>query len=166
MRTRHFTLPAFFAGALFGAGAAWLALPYAALSQAPPIPDAPPSSDRRITITVTEEERVHIQSQMLTYLVDLQTLNMAVADEDRSLIREVAEAQANRRGQTGIGRSLRAKMPDGFRQINQSLRSDFSALAEVSDTAPISELQERLSFVMAQCVACHGTYTVSVAQAD
>lgn len=173
MRTRHFTLPAFFAGAFFGAGAAWLALPYAASSQAAPTSNAPrdaalasPGGDGRITFAVTEEERAHIQAQMLAFLVDLQTLNMAVADEDRSLIREVAGAQANRRGQDGIGRSLRPKMPDGFRQINQSLRADFSALADVSDTATIGELQERLSFVMAQCVACHGTYTVSVAQAD
>ncbi len=173
MRTPRLTLPAFFAGALLGFGAAWLALPYAASSQSPPAADptadaalAAPNRDTRIMFAVTGDERIHIQTQMLAYLTDLQTLNMAVADEDRSLIREVAEAQANRRDPAGIGRKLRAKAPDGFRQINQSLRSDFSALAEASDTASIGELQERLAFVMAKCVACHGTYTVTAAPAD
>lgn len=167
------TVLTFIAGAVCGVGATYLALPHTAASQVPPTAAAPKEvarpaapGDTRISFAVTQAERTHIQGQMLTFLTDLQTLNMAVADEDRDLIREIGTAQANRRDPNGIGQTLRMKAPAGFRQINQSLRGDFAALAEAADTAPVGELQERLSLVMSKCVACHGTYTVSLAEPE
>jgi len=115
---------------------------------------------------VTNEEQAHIQGQMLEFLTDLQKLNTALVDSDREWIHEIAAAQATRRDPNGIGQQLRKKAPEGFTQISQSLRSEFSALAEAADSESIEELQQRLSLVTAKCVACHGSYTVSTQSAD
>lgn len=167
----------FLGGGACGAGLAVALLSHGAnepASQAPPtlvVEAAVPQplsadSETRIVFAVTNEEQAHIQSQMLEFLTDLQKLNTALVDSDREWIQEIAAAQATRRDPDGIGQQLRKKAPEGFTQISQSLRSEFSALAEAADSESIEELQQRLSLVTAKCVACHGSYTVSTQSAD
>ena len=126
----------------------------------------PLAGETRTVFAVTGEERAHVQSQMLEFLVDLQNLNTALADSDRKWIHEIALAQSTRRAPDRIGQQLRKKAPEGFSQISQSLRSDFSALADAAETESIEELQERVSLVTGKCVACHGSYTVATQPAD
>lgn len=123
-------------------------------------------SETRTVFVVTNDEQAHIQSQMIEFLVDLQNLNAALAEGDREWVREIATAQATRRDPNGIGQQLRKKAPEGFTQISQSLRRDFSELSEAAGSEPIEELQQRLSLVTAKCVACHGSYMVSTLSAD
>ena len=126
----------------------------------------PADGETRTVFAVTGEERAHIRSQMLEFLVDLQNLNMALADSDREWIYEIASAQGAQRAPDTVGRQLREKAPEGFSQISQSLRSDFSALAAAAESESIEDLQERVSLVTARCVACHGSYTVTTQSAD
>lgn len=122
--------------------------------------------ETRTAFAVTGEERALIRSQMLEFLVDLQSLNMALADSDREWIYEIASAQGALRAPDTVGRQLREKAPEGFSQISQSLRSDFSALAAAAESESIEDLQERVSLVTARCVACHSSYTVTTQSAN
>ena len=167
----------FIGGGACGAGlaAAYLSvtLTQGALPNAPPQPVAEAAigapgtadSETRSVFAVTGEERAHIRSQMLEFLVDLQGLNTALADSDRQWVHEIASAQGARAPDT-VGRQLREKAPEGFSQISQSLRSEFTALAAAAESEPIEDLQERVSLVTAKCVACHGSYTVATQSAD
>lgn len=123
-------------------------------------------AETRTVFAVTVEERAHIQSQMLEFLVDLQNLNSALAESDREWVKEIALAQSTHRAPDTIGQQLRKKAPEGFSQISQSLRSDFSALADAAETESIEELQERVSLVTGKCVACHGSYTAATQPTD
>lgn len=140
-------------------------LPEPSIQAAAGVPD-PVDGETRTVFAVTGEERAHIQSQMLEFLVDLQNLNSALAESDREWVKEIASAQSTRRAPDTIGQQLRKKAPEGFSQISQSLRSDFSALADAAETESIEELQERVSLVTGKCVACHGSYTVATRPAD
>ena len=167
------TMLVFISGGACGAG-----LAFALLSEGPggatrdllssPAVERPLSAERetRAVFAVTADEQAHIRSQMLEFLVDLQNLNTALAEADREWVYEIAAAQATRRDPSGTGQQLRAKAPEGFTQISQSLRSDFSALADAAASESIEDLQERVSLVTANCVACHGSYTVSILSAD
>ena len=125
-----------------------------------------PDGETRAVFVVTNHERQHIQSQMLAFLTALQTLNTAVAESDRELIAEVASAQATQHSPNAAGQTLRAKAPEGFTQISQSLRADFSALAEAAASEPMGEIQHRLGAITGKCVACHGTYAIAADAAD
>ncbi len=142
-------------------------------AQAPTVGDAAstqldaPSADRpertvdgRLAIYIGAEERAHVRTQMLGFLSGLQVLNAAALDEDRATIRSVALDLAQGE-QSPVAASLRAKTPDGFRQISKALREDFGSIAKAADTAPMYEIQQLLSDTMSKCTACHGTYAVT-----
>lgn len=167
----------FVGGGVCGAGLACALLSQGAtgrLGKASPPPPTevaverprPSDSEARTVFAVTNDEQAHIQSQMLEFLVDLQNLNTALAEADRDWIRDIATVQATRRDPTGMGQQLRKKAPEGFSQISQSLRRDFTDLGEAAGSEPIEELQQRLSLLMAKCVACHGSYAVSAPPTD
>lgn len=168
----------FIGGGACGAGLA-AAFFHLSPAQAPSLKTPPPAAaesavsvsdplveETRTVFAVTGEERAHIQSQMLEFLVDLQNLNAALAEADKVWIKEIASAQGPQRAPDAVGKQLREKAPEGFSQISQSLRRDFSALAEATETESIEELQERVSLLTGKCVACHGSYTVATQSAD
>lgn len=175
--TRLRTVLLVFAGTLCGAALTYFVLPRQAAPQAPqsvvrlgPVTEVSAESARsptgatRIEFAVTQEERAHIEGQMLTFLIDLQNLNSALSSSDRAWISDIANGQARPQDQRGFGRQLRAKAPEGFTQISQSLRSDFADLANASASEPVEELQERVSLIVSRCVACHGAYALEDAQ--
>jgi hypothetical protein len=125
-----------------------------------------PASETRIVFAVTSDEQAHIQSQMLSFLTDLQNLNSALAVSDRDWIREIASAQAKPHDPKGFGQQLRKTAPEGFTQISQSLRRDFADLADASETEPVEQLQERVALMTGKCVACHGSYAISTTPSE
>jgi len=149
-------------GALIGASGVHL-LVSDSLSDTPasgtPASDAPKAApsgfDGRIAIALLPEERLHVRGEMLDFLRGVQALSDATLSEDRDTIRDVARSL--RRGD-GSGRSIRQKVPDGFREISRGLRGDFAAIADMADTADMPEIQRALSDSLNRCAACHGTY--------
>ena len=113
------------------------------------------TADGRLALYYTADERAHISEEMLAFLQGVQTLNSAVVDGDRETIQVTADSL--RRG-NGQGRGVQMKSPEGFRRIGQSLRQDFGAIADMSMTASLPDIQEALGNAMTKCVACHGSY--------
>ena len=113
------------------------------------------TADGRIALYYTAEDRTHISAEMLGFLQGLQTISGAVAEDDRETIRDAAGAL--RRG-NGQGQAVQAKSPEGFRQIGRALRQDFGDIADMAETADMSDIQITLGNALAKCAACHGTY--------
>lgn len=113
------------------------------------------TADGRIALYLTAEDRAHVSGEMLAFLEGIQTISAAALDEDRETIRETAEAL--RRG-NAQGMAVQQKAPEGFRQIGRSLRQDFGAIADMSMTAGMPDIQLTLSDAMMKCSACHNSY--------
>jgi glycine cleavage system regulatory protein len=113
------------------------------------------TADGRIALYYTAADRAHVSTEMLAFLQGMQTIQAAALQEDRETI--AATANALRRG-NGQGQAVQMKSPDGFRRIGQSLRQDFGAIADMSDTASMADIQLVLSDAMTKCAACHGSY--------
>lgn len=113
------------------------------------------TADGRIALYYTADDRAHISGEMLGFLQGLQTISAAMADEDRETIHDAAAAL--RRG-NGQGMAVQMKSPEGFRVLGRSLRDDFSAIADMSGTADMADIQIAVSSAMSKCVACHGSF--------
>ena len=113
------------------------------------------TADGRLALYYTADDRAHISEEMLGFLQGLQTINGAIADEDREAIRDTAGAL--RRG-NGQGQAVQQKSPEGFRTIGRSLRQDFGAISDMAMTAEMDEIQLAVSDAMGKCVACHGSF--------
>ena len=121
------------------------------------------TADGRTALYYTADDRAHISSEMLGFLQGLQTINGAIAEEDRETLRDAAAAL--RRG-NGQGMAVQMKSPEGFRTIGRSLRDDFGAIADMSMTADMADIQRAVSGAMTKCMACHGSYQVVEVKAD
>ncbi len=113
------------------------------------------TADGRLALYYTADDRAHISGEMLGFLQGLQTISMAVAEEDRETIRDAAGAL--RRG-GGQGQAVQQKSPEGFRMIGRSLRQDFGTISDMAMTADMDDLQLAVSDAMGKCAACHGSY--------
>jgi hypothetical protein len=113
--------------------------------------------DGRLALYFTADDRAHISAEMLGFLQGLQTIEAAIAEEDRETIRDVAAGL--RRG-NGQGQAVQANAPDGFRSIGQSMRQDFGDISGIAMTAEMDEIQLSVSGIMGKCAACHGSYKV------
>ena len=113
------------------------------------------TADGRLALYFTAADRAHISEEMLAFLQGVQVIGAATLEDDRETIRDTAGALRMGNGQ---GQGVQAKSPDGFRQIGRSLRQDFGAIADMSMTAPMQDIQLTLSDAMTKCAACHGTY--------
>ena len=118
------------------------------------------TADGRIALYFTADDRAHVSGQMLAFLQGVQTISAAVAEEDRETIRETADALRLGSGD-GRGQAVQMKAPEGFRTIGRSLRQDFGAIADMSATAGMPEIELTLSDAMTKCAACHGSYKVA-----
>lgn len=113
------------------------------------------TADGRIALYYTATDRAHISAEMMAFLQGMQAIQTAALQEDRETI--AATANALRRG-NGQGRAVQMKSPEGFRQMGQSLRQDFGAIADMSGTASMADIQLVLGDAMVKCTTCHGSY--------
>ncbi|MEZ5954697.1 MAG: hypothetical protein R3C13_10390 [Hyphomonas sp.] len=113
------------------------------------------TADGRIALYFNADDRAHVSAEMLGFLQGLQAISGAVAAEDREAIR--AAADALRRGD-GTGQGVQQKAPEGFRTIGRSLRGDFGAIADMAETAEMTDILEALAGAESKCMACHGTF--------
>lgn len=164
MATLTQTLAVGVIGALAGCGITYLAMTGAHSTEAEPTiitpqPMAERTGDGRLAVYLTGEERAHVREEMIAFLQGVQTASYALADSDRDLLQETAQDLSRGAGEP-IGRTIRQKVPAPFRGMSQTVRSEFGALADMADEAPIADLQLQFSTIVSGCVACHGSYAV------
>lgn len=164
MATSTRTLVVGFIGALAGCGITYIIMigtpsTKAGPSILAPQPMAERSEDGRLAVYLTAEERAHVRKEMIAFLQGVQTASYALADSDRDLLAETARDLSTGAGEP-IGRIIRQKVPAPFREMSQTVRSEFSALADMDDEAPVADLQLQFSTILSGCVACHSSYAI------
>ena len=133
----------------------------AAYAESPHSHPAPsPAHDNRVVLELAPGERAMILEEMRLFLSGLQKMTGALGKQDMP-----AAAAAAR----GMGRimthevppTLRAKLPQEFRQLGFSVHSDFDQIAlDAKSLKDVSYSLGQVSATLQKCVNCHTTYQI------
>ena len=120
-----------------------------------------PADDAREGIPVTLEERDVTMLVMRQNLESFHELLEAVAAEDRPRVARLARAAVTVPGPGRRMRSLREKLPEGWRAMGQQVKVGYENLADAAET-PDGDLVTPLTQTTAVCVACHARYRLDL----
>ncbi|WP_457673150.1 hypothetical protein [Thiolapillus sp.] len=120
--------------------------------------------DGRLALQLSADERNMVLGEMRAFLVAVQNVIAATNAEDMEAAAEAARA-AGMPAQQSIPAALVAKLPMEFKKLGFSTHRKFDELA--LDAAQLGDPQhtrEQLAALMNNCIACHATYSLEVAE--
>ena len=119
--------------------------------------------DGRQALQLTLGERNMVLGEMRDFLVAVQAIIVATNAEDMA----VAAAAARKVGmaaQTAVPPALIGKLPLAFKKLGFGTHSQFDQLAlDAEQLGDPLQTREQLAALMNNCVACHATYSLMVA---
>ena len=120
------------------------------------------AEDPREPVYVSAEQRDFVLSEMRDFLVAVQDIVWALAENDMAAVRETANAMGLGQGQ-GKGRrmGLNRVLPTEFRQMARGTHMAFSELAQTAERGP-EEVLGDLGDLMSNCNGCHGVFKLVV----
>lgn len=123
-------------------------------------------ADKRQTLNLSEEQRVHVREEMRTLLLGIRNILTALTTDDM-----VAVTQFSR--PLGMGmvhkseEHLESVLPKAFMQLGLSVHQDFDQIASDAESKKNPKLTLRqLSNTMNKCVTCHDAYQIHTAIAS
>lgn len=136
----------------------WLLLPLA-LACASAHADDSTTADTRTDLRLTPGERVEFLAEMWQMLGSIQGVMQGIGDADRERIAAAARQSGNRMARATPA-SVRAKLPQSFRDIGGPTHLMFEELAIRAETDDMDSLARDTANLMNQCMACHATFRV------
>lgn len=121
--------------------------------------DSLPTSDTRINLGLTLEERTQFLAEMRQMLASVQGIMQGISEADRDRIAASARLSGNRMARATPA-SVRAKLPQSFRDIGGPTHMMFEALAVRAETDEMDTLARDSAELLQQCLACHATFRV------
>jgi hypothetical protein len=125
--------------------------------------DTLPASDGRTAILLPAGERDLVLEEMRAFLVAVQEVTEAVADEDAAAVAAAAR-RVGQAAQQEVPASLVGRLPIGFKRLGFDTHARFDQLAldaeQFGDTTAASAA---LAGLMQNCVACHAAYRIDEA---
>lgn len=119
-----------------------------------------PASDGRTAILLGPGERDLVLAEMRGFLVAVQGITQAVADQDPAAVAAAAR-QVGAAAQQGVPASLVGKLPLDFKRLGFDTHSRFDQLAlNAEQFGDTSEVLPELATLMGNCVACHAAYRI------
>ncbi|MBZ0070805.1 MAG: hypothetical protein K8I04_03635 [Gammaproteobacteria bacterium] len=123
-----------------------------------------PSSDRRVRLLVSNDERDLILAEMRDMLAASQSILDAALVDDMSRV----AAEARKLGMSGVQNipleirgPLIGKLPIEFKQLGFSVHEGMDTIAlDAEALGDRDHTLRQLADLMNKCVACHATYTV------
>jgi hypothetical protein len=115
--------------------------------------------DSRIDLGLTAEERTEFLTEMRTMLASIQGILQGIGENDRERIAEAARQSGNRMARA-TPESVRAKLPQAFRDLGGPTHMLFEELAVRAETDDMDSLAAAAAVIMNQCLACHATFRV------
>lgn len=115
--------------------------------------------DSRVNLKLTVEERAEFLAEMRQMLASIQGIMQGIAETDRNRIAESARLSGNRMARATPA-SVRAKLPQSFRDIGGPTHMMFEELAVRAETDEMDMLARDSAELLKQCMACHATYRV------
>jgi hypothetical protein len=120
--------------------------------------DGPPAgSDSRIDLGLTAEERADFLAEMRVMLASIQGILAGIGEGDRERIAEAARQSGNRMARA-TPETVRAKLPQAFRDLGGPTHMLFEELAVRAETDDMDSLAAATAVIMSQCLACHATF--------
>ncbi len=116
-------------------------------------------ADSRINLKLTPEERVEFLAEMRHMLGSIQGIMQGIGESDRARIAAAARQSGNRMARATPA-SVRAKLPQAFRDLGGPTHMMFEELAVRAETDDMDSLARDTSTLMNQCMACHATFRV------
>lgn len=116
-------------------------------------------ADTRINLKLTPEERTVFLADMRNMLASIQGVMQGIGDSDRERIASAARQSGNRMARATPA-SIRAKIPQSFRDIGGPTHMMFEELAVRAETDDMDSLARDTANLMNQCMACHATFSV------
>jgi hypothetical protein len=116
-----------------------------------------PSLDNRIDLGLTAEERTELLAEMRVMLASIQGILQGIGENDRERIAEAARQSGNRMARA-TPETLRAKLPQAFRDLGGPTHMLFEELAVRAETDDMDSLAAATAVIMSQCLACHATF--------
>jgi cytochrome c556 len=113
--------------------------------------------DSRIPLFAAPNERAYLLRRMRLYLAGLQTLLVALSQDDWATASETAAALATI-DVRGVSLSAAFQHDVAFRDLALDVHGRFDAVAQAARARDTGETLARIGEAMRQCVACHRTY--------
>ena len=117
------------------------------------------ADDARIDLKFTAQERSVFLSDMRDMLASIQGVIQGIGAADRAQIADAARRSGNRMARATPA-SIRARIPQSFRDIGGPTHLMFEELAIRSETDEMDSLARYTGELMNQCAACHATFRV------
>lgn len=115
--------------------------------------------DTRINLKLTVQERAEFLAEMRQMLSSIQGIVQGIGEADRNKIAAAARLSGNQMARTTPD-SVRAKLPQSFRDIGGPTHMMFEELAVRAETDEMEMLARQTGALMNQCMACHATFRV------
>lgn len=96
---------------------------------------------------------------MRNMLASIQGIMQGIGESDRARIAAAARQSGNRMARATPA-SVRAKLPQAFRDLGGPTHMMFEELAVRAETDDMDNLARDTSTLMNQCMACHATFRV------
>lgn len=116
-------------------------------------------ADPRIDLRFTPQERAEFLAEMRQMLASIQGILQGIGTGDRDRIAESARLSGNQMARATPD-SVRAKLPQSFRDIGGPTHLLFEELAIRAETDEMDGLARFTAELMNQCVACHAAFRV------
>jgi hypothetical protein len=115
--------------------------------------------DNRINLNLTAGERAVFLAEMRQMLGSIQGVVQGIGGSDRNRIAESARLSGNRMARaTPV--TVRAKLPQSFRDIGGPTHMMFEELAIRAETDDMDMLARDAGKLMNQCMICHAKFRV------
>lgn len=119
----------------------------------------PPTVDNRTDLGLTAEERTAFLAEMRVMLASIQGILHGIGAGDRQRIAEAARQSGNGMAQATPA-TVRAKLPQAFRDLGGPTHMMFEELAVRAETDEMDTLASATAAIMDQCLACHAAFRV------
>jgi hypothetical protein len=116
-------------------------------------------TDTRYDLRLTASEKAEFLSEMRNMLFSVQQILEGIGASDRNKIAEAAKLSGNRMARATPA-SVRAKMPQSFRDLGGPTHMMFEELAMRADSDEMDMLASDAGKLMKQCLACHAKFRV------
>jgi cytochrome c556 len=138
--------------------AAVLAVAVAAFAYKFTVGEVKPSSDGRLAVQLTKDERNALLLEMRTWLQNTQSIVAAAAAGDLAAAARTARA-SGMAAEAETPASLFRKIPVEMKSLGFATRAMFDEIAaEAEKTEDPQRVLARLGAAMNNCVACHATF--------
>ncbi len=121
-----------------------------------------PAEDGRLAILLTDGERARVLSEMRAFLVAVQAIAEAAAN-DKPGDAAAAARKVGMAAQRGVPVALMAKLPLEFKRLGLSTHRAFDQLAlDAEQLGDRDHTLNQLAKLMRNCVGCHAAYRLGV----